>query len=109
MRGTRCFACTIAASMTPRRLPLDPRTIVVRTPQLSELAGETFCVGWTRKAFALALHMTCLGLFALVVVWPLVSSVSSGALAREFGPALDAWTCWTSSPDEAPARCTLRR
>jgi hypothetical protein len=47
-------------------------------------------VAWTRKTFALAIHMTCLGLFGLTVVWPVASPMASGELAREFKPVLEA-------------------
>jgi hypothetical protein len=60
------------------------------------LSVEAVDVSWRRKTFALALHMTCLGLFGVLVVWPVVSPIASGELAREFEPLLRAWASWSS-------------
>lgn len=72
--------------MTPRRLPLRPDTFA---------SHHAAPVGLARKTFALALHMTCLGLFGLFVVWPVASPLSSGELAREFKPVLQALATWS--------------
>ena len=39
--------------------------------------------------------MACLALFGLAVVWPVVSPVASGELAREFEPVLQALAAWS--------------
>jgi thiosulfate reductase cytochrome b subunit len=83
-------ATTMPATMTPRRLPVPPHLVTVRPSLLSEFESDVASAGWLRKTWALALHLACLWLFAAVVVWPLVSSVSSGELAREFKPVLQA-------------------
>lgn len=51
-------------------------------------------VGWTRKTLALAMHLACLGLFGLMVVWPVASPIARGELAREFKPLLEALESW---------------
>ena len=73
--------------MMPRRLPLSPDTLsfAAALPPPAPAA-----VGWTRKAAAMAMHIACLALFGLIVVWPLASPIASGELAREFKPVLDA-------------------
>ena len=76
--------------MTPRRLPLRPDTFVSHRALPAAAPVRVAPVGWARKTFALALHMTCLGLFGLFVVWPVASPLSSGELAREFKPVLQA-------------------
>ncbi|WP_222622803.1 hypothetical protein [Ramlibacter cellulosilyticus] len=50
--------------------------------------------GWGQKTFAIATHVTCLGLFGLVVVWPIASPLASGELAREFAPVLELLVAW---------------
>lgn len=52
--------------------------------------------GWTRKTLALLTHLGCLALFWFLVVWPVVSPVARGELAREFEPVRKAWSDWTS-------------
>jgi len=69
--------------MMPRRLPLRPDTYKFEYAKPAD-------VGLARKTFALVLHTTCLGLFGILVVWPLVSSITSGELVREFKPVLQA-------------------
>ena len=83
--------------MTPRRLPLRPDTIVLR-PSLDarNVAPALPSAGWTRKTFALTLHLAGLGLFGLTVVWPLVGPIASGEAAREFAPLLVAWDAWAA-------------
>lgn len=82
---------TIAATMMPRRLPLRPEDFV--SPRAVPLALPS--VSWTRKTFALTLHVGCLGLFGLLVVWPVASPLASGELAREFKPVLEALAAWS--------------
>lgn len=51
---------------------------------------------------ALVMHATCLALFGLFVVWPVVAPIASGELAREFQPVLEtlaAWSPWESAPE----------
>ena len=84
---------TIAATMTPRSLPLPSDTIAFQPQFLSANASS---VGWTRKTLALSMHMTCLALFGALVVWPVVSPIASGELASEFKPWLQLWDGWTA-------------
>jgi hypothetical protein len=44
---------------------------------------------------ALAMHLTCLALFGLFVVWPVVAPIASGELAREFQPVLETLVAWS--------------
>lgn len=76
--------------MIPRRLPLDPDAIPFHRPLPSGSRGQGAPVGWTRKTFALVVHLTCLGLFGLFVVWPVASPIARGELASEFKPVLEA-------------------
>lgn len=86
---------TMRANMTPRRLPLPPQLIVVRPRNpFPEVDAAVAGVGWTRKTFALAMHMACLWLFWLLVASPLVTSLRSGELAREFAPVVEAVRGW---------------
>jgi hypothetical protein len=71
--------------MIARRLPLDPETIRRRSEALV-VARPAAPAGWTRKTFALSLHLACLGLFWLTVVWPVLGPVGRGELARELKP-----------------------
>ena len=89
------FARTIAATMMPRRLPLRPDTVTFLRPLPSDGPARVAPVGWTRKTFAIAVHMACLGLFGLIVVWPVASPIARGELAREFKPVLEALGSWT--------------
>lgn len=85
--------------MIPRRLPLDTETLRLR-PEPHWVVRPARPAAWTRKTFALALHLACLGLFALTVVLPVVGPVASGELAREFQPlqaACAAWVDWLLS------------
>jgi hypothetical protein len=82
--------------MTPRRLPLSPDTIYFHQPLHPTIAARMASVGWTRKLFALALHMACLALFGLFVVWPVAAPIARGELEREFRPVLQAWSAWTA-------------
>ena len=54
-------------------------------------------MGWTRtrKTFAFAMEMMCLGLFGWAVVWPLASPIARGELARECKPVLEVLASWT--------------
>lgn len=82
--------------MIARRLPLDPETLRLR-PEAVLVARPTASVGWTRKTFALAMHLVCLAVFWMTVVWPVVSPVGSGELAREFALVREtsaAWVDW---------------
>jgi hypothetical protein len=74
--------------MTPRRLPFCPDTAMIYRSLPHPAQATT--VGWTRKTFAIAMHMSCLALFGLTVVWPVASPMASGELAREFAPVLQA-------------------
>lgn len=60
----------------------------------SDARAQAAPVGWTRKTFALAMHLTCLGLFGWMVVWPVASPIARGELAREFKPVLEALGSW---------------
>jgi hypothetical protein len=73
--------------MTSRR----PDPIAFHPQFLSIHAAD---VGWTRKTFALGMHLACLALFGVLVVWPVVEPIASGELAREFKPLLQAWAGW---------------
>jgi hypothetical protein len=75
--------------MLPRRLPLRPDTITFLGREPSAAPLQLAGVGWTRKTLALAMHMACLGLFGLIVVWPVASPLARGELAREFQPVLE--------------------
>ena len=75
--------------MLPRRLPLRPATITVLGRAPSAAPVQVAGVSWTRKTLALAMHMACLGLFGLIVVWPVASPLARGELAREFKPVLE--------------------
>ena len=77
--------------MMPRRLPLDPRSVPLHRA-LPAVAPAP--VAWPRKATALAMHLSGLTLFALTVVWPVVSPIASGELGREFRPMLHALVAW---------------
>lgn len=79
--------------MIARRLPLDPE-IARSRPEALVVARPAADAGWTRKTFALALHLACLALFWLTVVWPVVSPLGSGELAREFQPVREAGAAW---------------
>jgi thiosulfate reductase cytochrome b subunit len=76
--------------MTPRRLPLPRELIAVRPSIRSEMDSDVGSPGFMRKAWALTMHLACLWLFWLFCVSPLVSSIASGELAREFAPVLEA-------------------
>ena len=80
--------------MMPRRLPLRPDTIASQCPFPVPARVQVAPVGWTRKTFAMAMHISCLGLFGLIVVWPLASPIASGELAREFKPVLEVLAAW---------------
>ena len=95
MVGAPVFASTIAATMTPCRLPLRPDTPTSHRTSPSLGRGPSGAAGWTRKAFAIALHLSCLALFGLTVVWPVASPLASGELAREFKPVLEALANWS--------------
>jgi hypothetical protein len=81
--------------MTPRRLPLRPDTIASQYPFPVPARLQAAPAGWTRKTLAIAMHITCLGLFGLTVVWPVASPIASGELAREFKPVLEVLAAWT--------------
>jgi hypothetical protein len=84
--------------MTPRRLPLRPDTLAARSlapAPAPARAASAASAGWARKAFAITVHMACLGLFWLVVVVPVASPIASGELAREFKPVLRALEDWS--------------
>ena len=71
--------------MTPRRLRQDPQTLPHR-PQALVVARPAPPPGWTRKTCAMVLHLACLGLFGLSVVWPVVGPLASGQVARDHPP-----------------------
>ena len=87
--------------MIARRLPLSPDTLASHHTLSLWAPSPAAPAGWTRKVAALVLHLTCLALFGLFVVWPVVSPIASGELEREFKPVLEALAAW--SPWE-PAR-----
>ena len=76
--------------MLPRRLPLRPDSVTFLRPLPPDPPAQVAAVGWTRKTLALAMHLACLGLFGLIVVWPVASPLARDELAREFKPLLDA-------------------
>ncbi len=82
--------------MTPRRLPLRPGTYSFPGRLSAHAPAPAADVGWTRKTVALAMHLACLGLFGLTVVWPVASPVARGELMREFKPLLEVVARWTS-------------
>lgn len=86
--------------MTPRRLPLRPGNSASHAlPAWAPFQAAP--AGWTRKALALSMHCSCLALFGLLVVWPVLSPIASGELAREFEPVLEALAAlapWERSP-----------
>jgi hypothetical protein len=75
--------------MIARRLPLDSETLRHR-PEALVVARPATPAGWTRKTFALSMHLACLGLFWLTVVSPVIDPVGRGELARELKPLLQA-------------------
>lgn len=76
------------ATMMPRQLPIRPHEIGLSSTALPVAASP----GWTRKTFALAMHMSCLALFWTLVVSPLLTPIRTGELQREFKPVLQALT-----------------
>lgn len=80
--------------MMPRSLSLPHDVVASYRPAPTDARARRSAAGWRRKAFAMALHMACLGLFGATVVWPVVSPVARGELAREFKPALEALAAW---------------
>jgi hypothetical protein len=86
---------SFAATMTPRRLPLDSETLRLRQPALL-VARPAAAPGWTRKTLALAMHLACLALFWWTVVAPVASPIARGELAREFKPLREAWVAWVA-------------
>lgn len=76
--------------MMPRRISLRPDTTASPCTTPWRAPARATAASWPRKAVAVALHTTCLGLFGILVVWPVVSPLASGELAREFKPVLDA-------------------
>ena len=76
--------------MMPRRLPLHPHAVRSSCTSPWKAPAPAVAARWPRKAMAIALHTTCLGLFGILVVWPVVSPIASGELAREFRPLLEA-------------------
>jgi hypothetical protein len=76
--------------MMPRRLPLRPDRLPTDAARAFTPHLQADSVGWARKTLAIAIHMTCLALFGLTVVWPVASPLASGELAREFAPVLQA-------------------
>jgi hypothetical protein len=86
--------------MIARRLSLSPDTLAAHRA-LPRWEPPSAQAGWTRKLTALFMHCTCLALFGLFVVWPVVGPIASGELAREFQPVLEALAAW--QPGAAPA------
>lgn len=89
--------------MMPRRLPLRTDT-TSHCPFPAVARVPVARAGWTRKTFAMTMHITCLGLFGLTVVWPLASPIASGELAREFKPVLQALASWLPEAGRTPGR-----
>lgn len=58
--------------------------------------------GWTRKTCAMVLHLACLGLFGLSVVWPVVGPLASGQVARDFALLHQAGTAWAKEVGLSP-------
>ena len=85
--------------MTPRRLPLSPETLASHHALSFWAPAQAAPAGWTRKMTALVMHLTCLALFGLFVVWPVVGPIASGELTREFQPVLATLAAW--SPRES--------
>ena len=76
--------------MIARRLHLDAETLRHR-PEALVVARPAAPAGWTRKTFALTLHLACLALFGLTVVMPVAGPVGRGELARELQPVQAAY------------------
>jgi uncharacterized BrkB/YihY/UPF0761 family membrane protein len=72
---------------------MDSENLRLR-PEALWIARPPAPAGWTRKTFALAMHLACLGLFGLTVVLPVVGPLGSGELAREFQPVQQACAAW---------------
>jgi hypothetical protein len=85
--------------MTPRRLRLSDDTASFGPHAPAFCRGDA--PGLTRKTMALGMHLTCLGLFGLLVVWPVARPIATGELAREFKPMLQELA--TRTPVEALA------
>jgi len=88
--------------MTSRYLPTSSHPIAFSPPPMRATSAPA---GWTRKTFALAMHMGCLALFWTLVVSPVVTPILTGELQREFMPLLQAWSDWTSG---GHAECSRR-
>jgi len=77
------------AAMIPRRISLTAAEIHLHVAPAWRPPARTPSAGVWRKACAVAMHLLFLGLFWLLVVSPVVSSIAKGDLAREFKPVLD--------------------
>jgi hypothetical protein len=89
------------ATMMPRQLPIRPHQIGLSSTALPVVTSP----GWTRKTFALAMHMSCLALFWTLVVSPLLTPIRTGELQREFKPVLQALTAlFERTPAQPPRR-----
>jgi hypothetical protein len=73
--------------MTPRRRRLSADSPASAAPRWK---AAPLPVGRTRKGMAITLHMACLAVFGLTVVWPVASPLARDELAREFKPVLEA-------------------
>ena len=80
--------------MIPRRIALRPDMLTSEGALPCWPPAQSARVGWTRKAAAVAMHLACLALFGLIVVWPVASPIASGELGREFQPVLQALAAW---------------
>jgi uncharacterized BrkB/YihY/UPF0761 family membrane protein len=81
--------------MTPRCFSIDPDALHLPPP--AWIVRPAARPGWTRKTFALGLHLACLGVFGLTVVWPVVGPVASGELARELAMLQEAAQAWITA------------
>lgn len=50
----------------------------------------------------MVLHLACLGLFGLSVVWPVVGPLASGQVARDFALLHQAGTAWAKEVGLSP-------
>lgn len=82
--------------MIARRLSLRPDTSASHRLPPPAWRVQAADAGWGRKTLAVAMHFICLGLFGLIVVWPVASPLASGQLAREFKPELEALATWVA-------------
>lgn len=79
--------------MSPRSFPLTSDLVTYANAPADARARRSLA-GWRRKTFAMTLHAGGLGLFGVTVVWPVLSPIARGELARDFAPLLAALAAW---------------